>query len=158
MYWHSCALNVIEIRCIVSLGVRKWVLQVEDNHSKTVILVLMIPTGSSVGLVQNSHANNVHFLKHSFTKKGTIVPFYSSPVSCWSCQIAQTWCSSASSFSRFSSGTFSASPSSSDASPPSPGSSAPGASPSLSDACRETGHCMGRFALFELGSTQNLYL
>ena len=67
---------------MVSLGIRKWVEQVEDNHSKTVILVLMMPTGSYIGLVQNSRANNVRFLKYTFMKKGTIVPSYSSPVSC----------------------------------------------------------------------------
>ena len=50
---------------MVSLGVSKWVYQVEDNHSKTVILVLMMPTGSYVGLVQNSRANNVRFLKYT---------------------------------------------------------------------------------------------
>ena len=42
----------------------------------------MMPTGSYVGLVQNSRANNARFLKYNFMKKGTIVPSYSSPVSC----------------------------------------------------------------------------
>ena len=47
----------------------------------------MMPAGSYVGLVQNSRANNVRannvrFLKYTFMKKGTIVPSYSSPVSC----------------------------------------------------------------------------
>ena len=30
--------------------------------------------------------------------------------------------------------------------------------PSSSDACEETGHCMGRFALLGIGSTQNLHV
>ena len=131
--------------------------QVQDNHSKN-ILVLMRLTGSYVGLVKKSCANNACFLKYTFMKKGTIVPSCSSPVSCWSCQIAQTWCSSASSFSCSSSVTFSASPLSSDASPPSAGLSEWGEFSSSSDVCGETGHCMGRFALFVLGSTQNLYI